>query len=262
MGGRPRSVLPIGGASTSCRHPGSVTSRPHLSSSSARTPDSAERSPTISRSRVKKHWVTTETSDDEIIERYESGLDNAVATQRYWSSIRNRAQELFDEPVVPGTHYALTEVVRCASVNEQKGDVLTAARFCHKKWLMPTLKASGARVVIGVGKHAMRTLPKVLPGIDPEGGVQEVDIADRAVLVSFLHGPGSGSRRRSRRLTAQRSGSASEPLCAQRSAKRHRARGRAMDYGRALVPCRARDDLAVREKGLPGSVGHTARFDA
>jgi hypothetical protein len=41
----------------------------------------------------------------------------------------------------------------------------------------------------------MRTLPKVLPGVDPGGRVQEVEIADRVVLVSFLHGPGSGKQK-------------------------------------------------------------------
>jgi hypothetical protein len=140
----------------------------------------------------KKHWITTETPNDEVVNRYEGALDEATATQAYWSSIRRRAQELFDEPVVPGTHYALTEVVRCPSVNEEKGDVLTAARFCHRKWLMPTLEVSCARVVIGVGAHAKRTLPKLLPGLGDASGVHEVEIAGRVVLVSFLPGPRSG----------------------------------------------------------------------
>jgi hypothetical protein len=139
--------------------------------------------------------MTCQTSDDEIVRRYEYGLDDAAPTEPYWSSIRNRAQELFDDPVTPGVDYALTEVVRCPSINERKGDVLTAARFCHPKWLMATLEeARGARFVIGVGDHAMRTLPKVLP-VQPDGRVQKVQIVGRTVLVSFLPGPGSSHQK-------------------------------------------------------------------
>lgn len=88
----------------------------------------------------EEHWVTCETSDDEIVRRYEHGLDDASATQAYWSSIRNRAQELFEEPVIPGTHYALTEVVRCPSINEQRGDVLTSSRSCARLGMTSLLR--------------------------------------------------------------------------------------------------------------------------
>ena len=143
--------------------------------------------------------MTSETPSDEIVERYEGTFDRhtadarlarAAAGQRYWTSIRNRAQELFDPRVEPGRDYALTEVVRCASVTERAGDVLTAARFCGPEYLPKTLALSGARVVVGVGEHAMRTLPKVL-AVTAHGGVQEVKVGDRNALVTFLPGPGS-----------------------------------------------------------------------
>jgi hypothetical protein len=97
----------------------------------------------------------------------------------------------FSEPVIPGEHYALTEVVRCGSENERIGDVGTAARFCVRKYLFRTLELSGARVIVAVGDHAMRAFPKVLP-VKPGGGVQQVTIATRDVLISFLPGPGAG----------------------------------------------------------------------
>lgn len=152
----------------------------------------------------KRHWTTFETDDDEVVERFEgtfarhradAQLAKAAAAQRYLSSIRRRAQELFDEPVVPGEHYALTEVVRCPSHSELLGDVGTAARFCVPMWLRQTLELSGARVIVAVGDHAKRGLPKVLPTLIAEGGVQEVTLGERSVLVTFLSGPGAAKRK-------------------------------------------------------------------
>ena len=104
-----------------------------------------------------------ETPRDGIVDRYEDTFDrDTPATQAYWSAIHNRAQELFEKRVEPGHNYAMTEVVRCASVNEQLGDVLTAARFGGPEFLPETFAVSGARVIVGVGEHAKRTLPKAL----------------------------------------------------------------------------------------------------
>lgn len=153
----------------------------------------------------KTHWTTFETEDDEVVERFEgtfarhradAQLARAASAQRYWSSIRQRAQELFDEPVVPGDHYALTEVARCPSVTETLGDVASAARFCVPMWLRKTLELSGARVIVGVGEHARRGLPKVLPELNADGGVQQVTLGERQVLVTFLPGPGAPKKKK------------------------------------------------------------------
>jgi len=71
---------------------------------------------------------------------------------KFWSSIRMRAMELYEREVVPGRDYALTEVVRCKS-REENG--VAEAKFeCAGRYLLPTLEASGAAVIVALGAVA------------------------------------------------------------------------------------------------------------
>lgn len=70
----------------------------------------------------------------------------------FWSGIRQRAMELFNRPVAPGLDYALTELVRCKSLREY--GVPEAAQECTSRYLIPTIEAAGAVVIVTLGKIA------------------------------------------------------------------------------------------------------------
>jgi hypothetical protein len=70
----------------------------------------------------------------------------------FWSGIRQRAMEVFGREVVPGLDYALTEVVRCKS--RQEYGVPEAEKECTSRYLLPTLEAAGAVVIVTLGKIA------------------------------------------------------------------------------------------------------------
>jgi hypothetical protein len=81
----------------------------------------------------------------------ENGYGRSV---RYWAAIRNRAMELFDRNVVPGMHYAITEVVHCKSRNSQ--GVHKAQNTCGQKFLRRILQsAQKARILVLVGTEAV-----------------------------------------------------------------------------------------------------------
>lgn len=70
----------------------------------------------------------------------------------FWSAIRQRAMELFGRAVVPGLDYSLTEVVRCKSLQEY--GVREAGHECAGRYLIPTIEASSALVIVTLGKVA------------------------------------------------------------------------------------------------------------
>lgn len=70
----------------------------------------------------------------------------------FWSGIRQRAMELFERDVEAGRDYALTEIVRCKSLHEF--GVREAAEECVSRYLMATVEASVASVIVTLGKVA------------------------------------------------------------------------------------------------------------
>ena len=81
-----------------------------------------------------------------------------VAT-RFRIGVRARAAELLEKPnsqVVAGIDNALTEVVRCKSVNEY--GVSEALATCVGEYLEPTLEASVATVIVVLGAQAKRVV--------------------------------------------------------------------------------------------------------
>jgi hypothetical protein len=76
-------------------------------------------------------------------------------TVRYWCAIRARARELITgRPVIPGTDYAITEIVHCKSMREE--GVADAADECARKHFDAVMAVSVARVVIALGAFAWR----------------------------------------------------------------------------------------------------------
>ena len=74
---------------------------------------------------------------------------NSVA---FWRGVRARAAEIIGRQAVPGTDFALTELVHCKSTGEQ--GVRRAHLTCAEQWLDRVLQASGADIIVLLGQQA------------------------------------------------------------------------------------------------------------
>lgn len=124
---------------------------------------------------------------------------------QFWSSVKARAAELLDgrEPV-PGIDYALTEAVHCKSTGE-KG-VPEALGTCVERYLGRVVAASGARLIVCLGRYARATVNRVL-GVDLGDGPWEriagpEEIGDRIRYITWLPGPGAGLPKTFAKMTA------------------------------------------------------------
>jgi hypothetical protein len=120
-------------------------------------------------------------------------LDGTYArANAFWSGIRRRAMELFDCAVVPGRDYALTEVVRCKSLREN--GVQEARDECARRYMIPTLQASGAVVIVTLGKvaekYARRDLMRFEGSVSPP-----TVIAGRERVIAVLPHPNARMKR-------------------------------------------------------------------
>lgn len=70
----------------------------------------------------------------------------------FWTGVRNRASEILGRPAIPGTDFALTELVHCKSEGE-KG-VAKAHLTCAGQWLDLVLQVSGANIIVLLGSQA------------------------------------------------------------------------------------------------------------
>lgn len=70
----------------------------------------------------------------------------------FWSNIKSMAEKLYGVPknaLLPGKHFAITELVHCKSIKEI--GVAKAMPNCTKSH--DVLKIAGARVIVGLGAH-------------------------------------------------------------------------------------------------------------
>lgn len=102
----------------------------------------------------------------------------------YWSWTRRRAMELIlNRPVVPGTDYAMSEVVHCKSTKEiGVGD---AAATCIDEHFEKMMSVAAARVIVAVGGFAQR---RIFGGPAPDEPV-DMDLGGRRRLVVGLAHP-------------------------------------------------------------------------
>ena len=109
--------------------------------------------------------LTWNDSDETLVERYEEAFDKFIVDGirhstgtkpvHHWKEVRGRARELMGgRNPKPGLDYVLTEVVHCKSWSEE--GVEEALETCSKLYLKRTILASGARVVIFLGRYAER----------------------------------------------------------------------------------------------------------
>src|SRR5208283_700615 len=83
---------------------------------------------------------------------------------RFWASIRQRAAEIWGlrpEHIRPGQHFSITEIVHCKSKKEH--GVKKALKTCKQLHWDNILKASGAKVIVVLGKTAHDAFSLDLP---------------------------------------------------------------------------------------------------
>ena len=81
--------------------------------------------------------------------RIDSRAYNSVP---FWREVRARAAEISGRQAVPGTDFALTELVQCKSTGEQ--GVARAHLTCAGRWLDWVIKACGADIIVLLGRLA------------------------------------------------------------------------------------------------------------
>lgn len=99
-------------------------------------------------------------ADAKIIDYYQRSFDrdagyisaSAYSSVPFWRGVRARATEILGRAATPGTDFALTELVHCKSTREQ--GVAEAHQTCARRWLDLVLQASGADIIVLLGRQA------------------------------------------------------------------------------------------------------------
>jgi hypothetical protein len=147
--------------------------------------------------------LTWNHSDETLVERYEEAFDKFIVDGirhhtgpkpvHHWKEVRGRARELMGgRSPKPGHDYVLTEVVHCKSWDEE--GVAQALGTCSGRYLKRTILASGARVVIFLGRNAEKAAWDTLRipdsgGITLDQHVLRYRLGKRERLVCFLPHP-------------------------------------------------------------------------
>jgi len=118
----------------------------------------------------------------------QADLKNYGGVVRYWSYIKNRAEELLGREPRPGIDYALSEIVHCKSEGEE--GVKKALFTCANRYMMKLLSCSGAVVLVLVGRKVLNHWNSLgiegLPQVLPKGGTALQEIAGRKRVVIYL----------------------------------------------------------------------------
>jgi hypothetical protein len=132
-------------------------------------------------------------SDDKIA-AYFTTPDRLDLNVRYWNVVRSIARSILDREPRPGYDYALTELVRCKSWNEE--GVRQALETCSDLYLERTLQVAKAKVVVALGKVAREGIASYARLRSSEIGLQPgtFAIAGRKRRVLLLGHPSSGQR--------------------------------------------------------------------
>lgn len=148
-------------------------------------------------------FPTRGADDEEIVSFFERRFDDHVvdgATPRrvsgtghkkavsYLVQVRAMARDIFGRQVTPGVDFALTEVVHCKSRGNR--GVAKARPACVSRHLDHVLAASGARVVVVLGKDAGKAVRAHL-------GIEEAARVERdGRQYLFVGAPGSSTPRK------------------------------------------------------------------
>ena len=114
------------------------------------------------------------------------GKDHANS---YWAATRKLALELLEAgDAIPGVTYALSEVVHCPSVSENKA-LAEAVDECSTLYLSRVVAESGAKVVVCLGRVAERTVRKIFSLPDQVKVHGPVDVGGLSRWFGFLPHP-------------------------------------------------------------------------
>jgi len=113
---------------------------------------------------------------------------------RYWSNIRNRAQELLGKPPIPGRDYVLSEIAHCESLSE--AGVPEAIQTCAARYLGPFLRVANARLIVLLGKKAWKMCNELqdakLPEEKKREGTNLIEIEGKLRVVVYMPHPSGG----------------------------------------------------------------------
>ena len=113
--------------------------------------------------------------------------------QPFWGHVRNHAHSLLQRTPVPGTDYALTEVVHCKGPEKYARE---AVSLCSKKWMPTVMEHSGADIVILLGHYARNAVCQLWE-LDASRTAQfNVPIAGRNRAVVILPHPNARGPRK------------------------------------------------------------------
>lgn len=104
----------------------------------------------------------------------------------FWLAVKELAGGLIPE-IRPGKYFALTEVVHCKSKKE-KG-VGNARSICSKLYLRDIIKASNAKVIVSLGKHAEKAINDLFDLSAEGGGIYSIPREKDKRYVVFLAHP-------------------------------------------------------------------------
>ena len=134
----------------------------------------------------RKQWIIDGTKSLLLDGRYSGST-------QFWASVRQRAIELLQRNVSPGTDYALTEIVHCKSHAEI--GVEQSQEQCVKAYLLRVLELARAKVIVVLGVRARQVIQSQF-NIPTENSISDsIEIGNRERFFAFLPHPNARSYR-------------------------------------------------------------------
>ena len=134
----------------------------------------------------RKRWIIDGTKSLLLDGRYSGST-------QFWASVRQRAIELLERNVSPGTDYALTEIVHCKSHAEI--GVEQSQEQCVKAYLLRILELARAKVIVVLGARARQVIQSQF-NISTENSISDsIEIGNHERFFAFLPHPNARSYR-------------------------------------------------------------------
>jgi hypothetical protein len=143
----------------------------------------------------KERFPTSEWSDADIERFFVTRFMDSYPPVQYWRVVRAIASDLLGHPGRPGIDFALTEIVRCKSLNETGLTEATMAE-CLSRYFMPTLEIAAAQVVVPLGKKAREGVAAIADTESAIGLHGPVKLSGRDRWLLMLGHPSAGQRKK------------------------------------------------------------------
>lgn len=141
-----------------------------------------------------ERFPTREWTDEAIVEFFRTRFDHSDQRSQTWLELPGIAEQFLGRPARPGIDYCVTDAVRCKS--RRGAGAGEALRECTGRYLRRTIEASGARVVIALGKDARKTLATQFGVTVQLGAYGPMVVGGRERMLVLLGAPGSSQPRR------------------------------------------------------------------